>query len=99
MAGAFQQTLIDGVAGEPELLTAGKNGPLAGLPEDEYSETLIGYPEVQYRKQVAPFVGRDIKNLLLMPKKPDGLSSHVQYGLLFPLEREVRGCVAFLHTS
>ncbi len=92
MAEAFQQTTpIEGVTGEPELLTAGKRGPLAGLPEDQYSETLVGYPEDQYRKQVAPFVGKDIRNLLLMKKKPDGLSSQAQYGLLFPLEREIRG--------
>lgn len=90
MTEAFQQTPIQGVAGEPELLTAGNDGPLASLPQDEYSETLVGFPKVDYLQQVAPFVGKDIKNLLLMTKKPDGLSSHAQYGLLFPLEREFR---------
>jgi peroxiredoxin len=88
---AFQQKPIEGAAGEPELLTAGKSGTLAGLPEDQYSETLVGFPEDQYLKSVAPLVGKDIKNLLLMQKKPGGLSSHARFGSGFHLEREIRG--------
>jgi len=85
------QTPIEGVVGEPELLTSGKSGALAGLPEDQYSETLVGFPEDQYLKSVAPLVGKDITNLLLMKKKPGGLSSHARFGSGFPLEREIRG--------
>lgn len=91
MGEAFQQKPIEGVAGEPELLISGKNGPLAGLPEDQYSETLVGFFEDQYLKQIAPFVGRDIRNLLLMKKKPAALSSHARFGSGFGLEREIRG--------
>lgn len=89
--GAFQQMPIEGVAGEPELLTSGKGGTLAGLPEDQYSETLVGFPEDQYHKSVAPFEGKDIRNLLLMKQKPGGLSSHARFGSGFQLEREIRG--------
>jgi peroxiredoxin len=91
MGEAFQQTPIEGVVGEPELLTSGKSGALAGLPEDQYSETLVGFPEDQYLKSVAPLVGKDIRNLLLMKKKPGELSSHARFGSGFPLEREIRG--------
>ena len=91
MGEAFQQTSIEGVAGEPELLISGKGGTLAGLPEDQYSETLVGFPEDQYLKRVAPLVGRDIRNLLLMKKKPGALSSNARFGSGFNLEREIRG--------
>jgi peroxiredoxin len=91
MGEAFQQTPIEGVTGEPELLTSGKGGTLAGIPEDQYSETLVAFPEDRYLKQVAPLVGKNIPNLLLMKKKPAALSSHARFGSGFWLEREIRG--------
>jgi peroxiredoxin len=90
MGEAFQQTPIEAVAGEPELLTYGKGGTLAGLPEDQYSETLLGFPENEYLKQVAPFVGKDIKNRRFMHRKPDALGSHARFGSGFSLEHEIR---------
>lgn len=91
MGEAFQQTPIEGVTGEPELLTSGKGGTLAGIPADQYSETLVGFPEDGYLKQVAPLVGKNIANLLLMTKPPASLSSHARFGSGFALEREIRG--------
>jgi len=91
MGEAFQQTPIEAVTGGPELLTSGKGGTLAGLPEDQYSETLLGFSEDQYLKQVAPFVGRDIRNRRFMKKKPRALSSRAEFGSGFTLDREDRG--------
>jgi peroxiredoxin len=91
MGEAFQQTPIEAVTGKPELLTSGKGGTLEGLPVDQYSETLVGFPEDEYLKRVAPFEGRDIKNLLLMKKKPGALSSNARFGFGFSLEGEIRG--------
>ena len=91
MGEAVQQTPIEGVTGGPELLTSGKGGTMAGIPEDQYSETLVGFPEDRYLKQVAPLVGKNIPNLLLMTKAPAPLSSHARFGSGFTLEREVRG--------
>src|SRR5712692_6899359 len=91
MGEAFQQPPIEGNAGRPVLLASGESEAMAGVAVDEYSETLVGFPEDQYLKQVAPFVGKDIKNLLLMKKKPGGLSNHARFGLGFSLEREIRG--------
>jgi peroxiredoxin len=91
MGEAFQQTPIEGVTGERELLTSGKGGTLAGIPEDQYSETLVAFPEDRYLKQVAPLVGKNIPNLLLMAKPPAPLSSHARFGSGFALEGETRG--------
>ena len=91
MAEAFQQTPMEGLAGEPELLLSGKTGTLEGIPEDQYSETLVAFPEDRYVKQVAPLVGKNIANLLLMTKRPAALSGHARFGSGFPLEREIRG--------
>jgi hypothetical protein len=90
MGQAFQQMPIEGVAGGPELLISGRIGTLAGLPENQYSETLLGFPEDQYLKQAAPFVGRDIRNRRFMKKKPAKLSSHARFGSGFGLEHEIR---------
>jgi len=49
------------VTGERVLLTSGERDFLPGMLEEECS------------KQVAPLVGRDITNLLLMKKKPGTL--------------------------
>src|SRR5215831_11194411 len=90
MGEAFQQTPIEGVTGEPILLTSGKGGTLEGIPEDQYSETQLGFAEDQYLKRVAPLVGKEIRNLLLMKKKPGGLSRNARFGYSFSLEREIR---------
>ena len=87
---AFQVPPTEEVTGEPVLLTSGEGGTLAGVPEDQYSETLLDFPEDAYLKQVAPFVGRDIKNRRFMHKKPDALSSNARFGSGFSLEREIR---------
>jgi peroxiredoxin len=88
---AFQQTPIEGVTGERELLTSGKAGTLAGIPEEQYSETLVAFPEDRYLKQVAPLMGKNIPNLLLMTKIPAQLSSNARFGSGFALEGEIRG--------
>lgn len=67
MGEAFQQTPFEGVTGEPVLLTPGER------------DLMVGLPEAQYLKSVAPFVGRDIKNLLLMKKKPAALSPNARF--------------------
>lgn len=79
MGEAFQQTPIKGVTGERVLLTSGE------------SDLLVGLPEEQYLKSVAPFVGRDIKNLLLMKEKPETLSPSARFASGFYLEHEIRG--------
>lgn len=78
MGEAFQQTPIEGVTGEPVLLTPGEN------------DLMVGQPAEQYLKSVAPLVGKDIKNLLLMTKKPATLSPNARFGSDFRLEQEVR---------
>jgi hypothetical protein len=76
---ALQQPPLEGVAAERVLLTSGE------------SDLLVGFPEEQYRKQVAPLVGRNIRNLLLMRKKPESLTSGARFGSGFGLEGEIRG--------
>src|SRR5579859_2990687 len=75
---AFQQAPLEGVTGEPGLLAPGE------------SDLMVGLPEEQYLKSVAPFVGRNIRNLLLMKKKPAALSANARFGSDFSLEREIR---------
>jgi peroxiredoxin len=75
---AFQQAPLEGFTGEPVLLTPGESDLMAGLHEE------------QYLKSVAPFVGKDIRNLLLMTKKPAALSPNARFGSNFRLEREIR---------
>jgi peroxiredoxin len=76
---AFPQPPLEGVAGARVLLTSGE------------SDMVVGFPEEQYLKQVAPLVGRNIRNLLLMSKKPEALSPRARFGSAFALEGEVRG--------
>jgi peroxiredoxin len=90
MVEAFQQAPTEGVTGEPVLLTSGKGGTLEGIPEDQYSETQVGFAEDQYLNRVAPLVGRDFRNLLLMKKKLGGLGNNARFGYFFSLEREIR---------
>lgn len=75
---AFQERPLEGVTGERVLLTSGESELFAGLPEE------------QYMKQAAPLMGKDIKNLLLMKKKPEPLSPGARFGLNFRLEGEIR---------
>ncbi|HEY1339006.1 MAG TPA: TlpA disulfide reductase family protein [Bryobacteraceae bacterium] len=77
LAGA--QAFIEGVTGERVLLTSGE------------SDLLVGFPEQEYHRRVAPLVGRNIRNLLLMKKKPEALNSGARFGSAFPLEGEIRG--------
>ena len=76
---AFQSEPLEAPTGEPVLLSPGE------------SDLMLPQTEEQYQKQIAPLVGKDIRNLLLMKKKPDGLSPNARFGILFYLEREIRG--------
>ena len=78
MGEASQERPREGVTGERVLITSGEG------------ERLVGLSEEQYLKQVAPLVGKDFKNLLLMKKRPEALSPGARFGLVFGLEGEIR---------
>ena len=78
MGKAFEEKPLEGVTGERVLITSGEGERSGGLSEE------------QYLKRVAPLVGKDFKNLLLMEKRPEALSPQARFGMDFQLEGEMR---------